>query len=461
MSINLRFRQKLTQAFLIGTLGFTTIAMNGCNTIYWDEQETLGRVKAKGEIVVLTTEDALIYSKTKKDETEGIDHDLLENFAQSYQLNIRYVTLPDEESVLRALSKGEGDVAAARLRTFPNSKGFLISPAYEDTRLNLYCNRKAQVENIQDLKGKTIHILKKDSIPGFVERFKQLSPEVEISELENTNTRELFSIVAQQKNDCLVAENMSGDYYNRQHTKIEKITPLTDSYSLSWLLTPDNQDLLKLMQAWYQKASREDEIMQILDRYKAFYSELEKKDIVEFYRKIRTTLPLYKAAFKEAAKEQEVPWQLIASVAYQESHWEEDATSFTGVRGIMQLTEDTAEQLGIDDRTDPLQSIEGGARYLRNLLDQTPEYLNPQDRWSLALAAYNIGSSHLKDAFKLAEQKGRNPYSWRHLRTILPLLADPSYSSDLQYGPARGYETVEFVDRVRAYYSLMKTADNK
>lgn len=459
MSLNVRFRQKLTKAFLIGTLGFTTIAMNGCNAIYWNEQESLNNVQAKGEIVVLTTEDALIYSKSKRGETSGIDHDLIKNFGQSYNLRIRFVVLPDEDSVLRALSKGEGDIAAARLPTFPNSKGFLISPAYEDTYLSLYCHKKSQVQNIQDLESKTVSILKKDNAPGFSQRFSQLTPHIHVEEVENTNTKELFATVAHNRNSCVIAENFSGDFYNRYYPQIEKVTALTDSYSLSWLLTPDNQDILQLMQAWYQRASREDEIMGILDRYKAYFSELNKKDIVEFFRNIRTTLPLYKNEFKEAAKEHGLPWQLVASVAYQESHWDETAVSFTGVRGLMQLTEETAEHLGVEDRTDPTQSISGGAKYLRYLLDRTPAYLNHQDRLALALAAYNIGSAHLKDAQKLAEKLGRNPYSWHHLRKIIPLLANPEYAADLQYGSARGYETVEFVERVKSFYSLMKSAE--
>jgi membrane-bound lytic murein transglycosylase F len=74
---------------------------------------------------------------------------------------------------------------------------------------------------------------------------------------------------------------------------------------------------------------------------------------------------------------------------------------------------------------------------------------------ALALAAYNVGSAHLQDAQRLAEKMGKNPNSWRQLRQVLPLLADPEYAGDLKYGPARGHETVEFVERVKSFYSLM------
>ncbi len=52
-----------------------------------------------------------------------------------------------------------------------------------------------------------------------------------------------------------------------------------------------------------------------------------------------------------------VEWCALAAIAYQESQWDPDATSATGVRGFMQLTEDTARQLGVADRLDPKESV--------------------------------------------------------------------------------------------------------
>lgn len=458
MGTILRFRQKIARALLVGGLGFTTVAMNGCDAMIWDEQESLTQVQSKGEIVVLTTQSPLIYSKPKRGEAFGIDHDLLENFANHYKLKLKYVILPDEDSVVRALSKGEGDIAAARLRTPHNTTGALTGPAYEETYLSLYCQKKAQIQNIKDLNGKTISLLNKDNYLGLSQRLNQLSPQLRVEILENTKTQDLMANLAQRKSDCVIAENFSGDFYARYHTSIEKVTTLTSPYSLSWMLSPDNAALLHLMQSWYQQASREDEIMQTLDRYKTYLAQLDKRDITQFFKKVRTTLPIYKDTFRDAAREHNLPWQLIASVAYQESHWNAEARSYTGVRGLMQLTTDTALHVGIEDRTDPVQSIWGGAKYLRYLMDRVPAHLNPKDRLALALAAYNVGSAHLKDAQKLAEKMGRNPHSWRHMREILPLLADPDYAANLEYGPARGYETVDFVERVKSFYNLMNSA---
>lgn len=454
----LRFRQKLKQAVLFGALGFTTIGMNGCDAMYWDEQESLAAVKSQGDLIVLTTENPLIYSENKKGEASGIDHELLENFAGHYNLKLKYVTLTDEQAILQALSTGQGDIAAARLRTSHNSEGFLTGPSYEETTLSLYCHKQAQVQNIRDLNNKKVTLLEQDNYQGLVERLLQFSPLVRLEIISGQKTLKMMAQLNESKKDCVIAETLNGDYYSRSFSQVEKVITLTDSYSLSWLLPPNNQHLVRLMQSWYQQATRDDEIMRVLDRHKTYLSQLNKRDITQFLKRVRSTFPTYRKAFKEAADEHDLPWQLVASVAYQESHWNAEARSYTGVRGIMQLTEDTAAHVGVEDRTDPMQSIWGGSKYLRYLFDQTPKGLNAKDRMALALAAYNIGWAHLKDAQKLAEKMGRNPYSWRHLREILPLLANPEYSSDLEYGAARGYETVDFVERVTSFYNLMSYA---
>ena len=82
-------------------------------------------------------------------------------------------------------------------------------------------------------------------------------------------------------------------------------------------------------------------------------------------------------------------WRLLAAMAYQESHWNPNARSHTGVRGMMMLTGATASELGVEDRTDPLQSLRGGARFFKNLLRRLPSDIEEPDRTFLALAAYN------------------------------------------------------------------------
>lgn len=179
-------------------------------------------------------------------------------------------------------------------------------------------------------------------------------------------------------------------------------------------------------------------------------------EIRRFQHHIETRLPQYRRQFEGVAQAYEISWTLLAAQAYQESRWDRHAVSPTGVRGIMMLTRDTASSLGIQNREDPTKSIEGGARYFQSLEKRLPRRIGKADRIWIALAAYNVGMGHIKDAQRLARRMGKNPHSWNDLKTTLPLLAQEPYYETLEYGYARGWEPVRYVKRIRAYHALLE-----
>lgn len=184
--------------------------------------------------------------------------------------------------------------------------------------------------------------------------------------------------------------------------------------------------------------------------------DLPSYDIKVLKRHVRTRLPLYRVHFQQAAEQYGLSWTLLAAQGYQESHWNRKARSPTGVRGLMMLTKTTAASLGVTNRLDPVQSIRGGAKYLAKLRGRLPKDIQRPNRTFIALAAYNVGMGHVKDARTLAVRQGKDPNRWPDLRTVLPLLTDKRYYKTLRYGYARGHETVHYVKRIRAYLSLLE-----
>jgi membrane-bound lytic murein transglycosylase F len=166
-------------------------------------------------------------------------------------------------------------------------------------------------------------------------------------------------------------------------------------------------------------------------------------------------LPKLREDFIAAQSISGIDWRLIAAVAYHESQWEAEATSPTGVRGIMMLTEETADRLGVKNRLDPRESILAGARYINLLKDLQPDGVREPDRTWLALAAYNIGPGSFNAARTLAKQLGADPTAWYEMKRILPLLAKPQYYQRLKSGRARGGEAVILVENIRAYYDIL------
>ena len=179
-------------------------------------------------------------------------------------------------------------------------------------------------------------------------------------------------------------------------------------------------------------------------------------DTKTFLRHIKTRLPRYRGEFERAGSREGIPWTLVAAQAYQESHWNRNAMSPTGVRGIMMLTRETASDLGIKDRLDPRKSITGGTRYLAALHRQVPSSIPHKDRMFIALAAYNIGMGHIKDAQVLAKRMHKNPHRWNDLKSVLPLLAKKKYYKTLPHRYARGWEPVQYVKRIRAYREILE-----
>ena len=192
------------------------------------------------------------------------------------------------------------------------------------------------------------------------------------------------------------------------------------------------------------------------DRVPMLGNKLPSYEIQTFLRHIETRLPYYREEFQQAEKKTGVPWTLLASVAYQESKWNRHAVSPTGVRGLMMLTRSTANDLGIQNRLDPVKSIFGGARYLSSLHKRGPSEIRMPDRMFVALAAYNVGFGHVKDARVLAERLGKDSTKWDDLKEVLPLLSQKEYYEDLPHRYARGSEPVQYVKRIRAYRKILQ-----
>ncbi|MDH5776647.1 MAG: transglycosylase SLT domain-containing protein, partial [Gammaproteobacteria bacterium] len=176
-----------------------------------------------------------------------------------------------------------------------------------------------------------------------------------------------------------------------------------------------------------------------------------------YLAQIRRRLPRYQLMFEKAGMESKLDWRLLASVAYQESHWNPHAVSPTGVRGIMMLTRRTAKQMKVSNRVDAKESIFGGANYLKIMHEKvTKEYgVKGKDQVWFALAAYNVGFGHLTDARMLTKLRGGNPDLWTDVKENLPLLRKRKWYRKTRFGYARGEEPVKYVEAIRSYYDIL------
>jgi membrane-bound lytic murein transglycosylase F len=231
--------------------------------------------------------------------------------------------------------------------------------------------------------------------------------------------------------------------------------PIEEPQSLGWAVRKGETALQKEINKFFKKIKKDGTFGKAYERYYANVEIFDYVDLKKYHRRLETRLPRYEKIIKKASKTFGFDWRLIAAVVYQESHFNPRARSFTGVRGMMQLTLETAKEMGITSRLDPEQSIMGGVKYLRKLYKRY-DGAKDLDRVLISLASYNVGHGHILDAQKIARQRNLDPNRWSSLEEILPLLRYPKYYKKTKNGYCRGTEAVRYVNRILTYYDILK-----
>lgn len=108
------------------------------------------------------------------------------------------------------------------------------------------------------------------------------------------------------------------------------------------------------------------------------------------WEKVPLNTRSYLAEIRTAADSNRVDESLIRAIIHAESAYQPDALSPKGAQGLMQLMPNTARELAVSDPFDPASNIDGGSRYLAQLLDEFA------GDFELAAAAYNAGSSAVR-----------------------------------------------------------------
>lgn len=165
-----------------------------------------------------------------------------------------------------------------------------------------------------------------------------------------------------------------------------------------------------------------------------------------FTKTMKQALPLYRSSFKQNANKHKLDWELLVAMGYQESHLDADAVSPTGVKGLMMLTNETAEEMGITDRENPVQSIQGGAKYLQRLQQQFT-HVPDADRVWFTLASYNMGSQAVKNIQEKLNKKGLNGNSWAEVYR---------YMAENQQKNSRYTQCIDYVTNIRGYLEVIK-----
>lgn len=409
----------------------------------------------KHPLVVVTHAGPLSHDTQSESQTTGFDHDLVREFAARQGLDVEFVVVPIQE-IPTYLARGKAHLAAGWLTPSENSALKSSSPYMATEDIIVQNEAALPVDQLGKLRGRLIHVIPGSRQAAHLEQITETLAGTEIKGFSKGEELQLLEAVSKGDIELALIDRallkIALNYYPNLQTGVV----LGKAYPITWLFPATApRKLLEDSEAFLKQARQEGLIKRLEDRYLGHVTRLTQADVVRFITSIETLLPKYRKLFQAAQTTTGLDWRLIAAVAYQESLWDPLATSPTGVRGMMMLTEETADRLGVKNRLDPREAIPAGARYLSYLRTAITATAPDPDSYWLALAAYNIGPGHFNAAKRIARQLKKNPDSWYEMKSVLPLLAQPQYYENLISGRARGGEAIIMAENVRMFYGIL------
>ncbi len=387
----------------------------------------------------------------------GFEYDLAKAFADDLGVELTVQSKNSLKDILQELNQHNGDFAAASLSILESRKRFIqfSEPYATVTQRVIYQRDATKPKKITDLIGQDIVVVAESSHAQLLQELNTKYPELSWREIDDSEMSDMLEMVHNGEADIAIVDSTAFITNSVVYPKARRGFSIADPEDIAWAFPKQGDDsLLKAANSFLKKYKASGGIAALEKKY---FSKppVNVSNALAFSESIEERLPEWENFFKTSAEKNDLDWLFLSAISYQESLWNKDAKSFTGVRGLMMLTNKTAKDLGIKDRTDPEQSIDGGARYFVQMHKRLPKGIAEPDRTWMALAAYNVGLGHLEDARVITQSQGGNPNLWEDVKKRLPLLAKRKYYSKTKHGYARGWEPVTYVERIRNYHNIL------
>ncbi|WP_300458488.1 membrane-bound lytic murein transglycosylase MltF [Desulfobacula sp.] len=422
-------------------------------------RDSVEKIKKTGALRLITTNGINTYYQYNGDPS-GFEYDLAREFANFLNVDLDIIT-PGWNNMVPFLEQGKGDFIASGLAiTKEKLEKVNFSIPYMTVQQRIIHHKLIlNPKNIEDLANRIVHVRRGTSYHSRLKEIETSGVKFNYILHNNLPTEELIRMVNTRQIKFTIANNTVAYLNQRHYPDIRVGIPLQKKEHLAWAVNKKDSHLLEQMNKFFLYANQTGLLKQISDKYYADIENIDPFDLKKFHQRIRTRLPRYKKIIIEESMKYNFDWRLMAAAIYQESHFNSNAKSFTNVRGLMQLTMDTAEEMGIEDRLIPSQSIKAGIKYLDKMVKKFDYLKDDYEKILFALASYNIGYGHVLDAIQIARDMGMDETKWQNLKTTLPLLSKSKYYEKTRYGFARGWEPVQYIARILTYFDILKQKD--
>jgi membrane-bound lytic murein transglycosylase F len=409
---------------------------------------------------VLTRNNASTYFLWRG-ELYGFEYELAKEFADQQKLRLEMVVPPSRDLLIPWLLEGKGDIIAAAMTNTDERQreGIAFSRPYNTISEILVSRSDDPIDSAEQLTGRTVVVRRSSSYWQSMQALQQQGIAFKlIAAPEELETEELIAQLARGEIDLTVADSHILDIELTWRDDIRGAFALEVRHH-GWMVRQENPELLKAVNAFHKKEYRGLFYNVTYDKYfknsKQILSHIEERsDNTD-----NNSLSPYDSLVRKYAEHYGFDWRLIVSQMYQESRFNPNAKSWAGALGLLQVLPRTAKEFGIKDLRDPDSGLHAGVQYLDWLLKRFEPGLNIGERTWFALAAYNAGVGHVRDARQLAREKGWDPDKWfDNVEKTMLLLSNKRYSRVAKHGYVRGHEPVNYVrqihDRYLAYLKL-------
>lgn len=421
------------------------------------QQNRLEEIRERGYLHAITNYSSSSYF-IYRGQPMGYQYELLKAYSSFLGVDLKITVYTNVDEAFRMVNSGEVDLVGVDLtNTLRRQEKVWLTVPHSYTRQVLVQRESdSMLVNTYELADKDIYV---EGGTVFQENLhflsNQLGEEIFIKEDLKRSMEELVVMVSKGGIDYTICDEhvalVNQTYFNNLNIDL-RISP---QQKLSWAVGVGQDSLLANVNEWLTEFTGTRSYA-LLDR--KYFKNKKNTHLVkpEYHSLHGGKVSPYDDLIKSYSDDLEWDWRLLASMVYQESRFNPQASSWAGAQGLMQLMPRTAERFGVQDRSDPEQSLAGGVKFLQWLEKQfAAEDMARDERIKFVLASYNVGYGHVKDARALAKKYGYDPNVWsENVDSFLLNKSRPEYYRDevVKYGYCRGSQAYDFVNDIWERY---------
>ncbi len=416
-------------------------------------------IKRRGVLRVITRNNSASYFIARGAQ-RGFTYELADAFARSLGVRVAIVVPPSRTAMIRALLTGQGDLIAAGMSKTPKRAEkvrFTLPLSTAKRVIAVHEHSPKRLESLDDLDNFVLHVNRGSTMHRDALMLQsKLGRPLRLAFIEDdAEMEEAARRVAIGHYEAIIIDDNLLELAQAGGWQVKSALPFGEEREKAWAVHPGAIDLHAAADAFVRKSQRNGLIKILYLRYyRPTALGARRARDVEYRADDAGGISPYDELFKEAGEIHGIDWRLLAAVAYTESRFDPDARSNWGAVGLMQVLPNTGREVGYRDIRGPRNNVMAGAKYLRRLVRRFEEDGVPQrERIRFAVASYNAGLGHIRDARMLAEWTKRDPNKWfDNVEEALKLKMDRRWHERTRYGYARATETVGYVRAVQTRY---------